>query len=103
MITYECQPQQVIQAHYDSAINTQSPSSAHLLIDGVEYDLSAKSIPKSGTANSALYETDIGITNDAGMTWQVAANKATLVNKTLDASVAADDEKVLFECQHAPD
>ncbi|HCN18359.1 MULTISPECIES: hypothetical protein [Psychrobacter] len=100
MTTYACQPEQTIKAHYDPENNAQSATSAHLLIDGIEYDLTAMTLPQTDRAG-AVYETDIGITNDAGMRWQVNADttRAILSNKTLDGSVAKDAETVLFDCQ----
>ncbi|MCD1279355.1 hypothetical protein DVY93_06225 [Psychrobacter sp. CCUG 69069] len=100
MTTYACQPEQTIKAHYDPENNAQSATSAHLLIEGIEYDLTAMTLPQTDRAG-AVYETDIGITNDAGMRWQVNADttRAILSNKTLDGSVAKDAETVLFDCQ----
>ena len=100
MTTYACQPEQEIKAHYDPENSTQSATSAHLLIDGIEYDLTAMTLPKNSNAGAA-YETDIGIANDAGMRWQVSADatKAILSNKTLDNSVAESNEALLFDCQ----
>lgn len=99
MTTYACQPEQEIKAHYDPANSTQPATSAHLLIDGVEYDLTAMTVPKNNAG--AAYETDIGIANEAGMRWQVSADatKAVLSNKTLDGSVTESEETVLFDCQ----
>lgn len=100
MTTYTCQTEQTIEAHYDTASNAQAASSAHLLIDGIEYDLTAMT-PPTGSNGFTAYETDIGINNDAGMKWQVSTDtsKAILINKTLDGSVAESDEAVLFDCQ----
>lgn len=101
MITYSCQPEQTIEAHYDpEGSSAQSATSAHLLIDGIEYDLTAMTLTTNNTAGAA-FETDIGITDDAGMRWQVNADatKAFLSNKTLDGSITVDNEAVLFDCQ----
>ena len=100
MTTYNCQPEQTIKAHYDPEGSTQPATSAHLIIDDVEYDLTAMTLPQNNSAGAA-YETDIGIANDAGMTWELNADttKAILRNKTLDGSVIASDEDVLFDCQ----
>ncbi|MEN6670455.1 hypothetical protein AAJP47_08785 [Psychrobacter sp. B38] len=100
MTTYNCQPEQTIEAHYDPEDSTQPATSAHLLIDGVEYDLTAMALPNSNNTGAA-YETDIGIANDAGMRWQLNADatKAVLSNKTLDGSVAEGEEAILFDCQ----
>ena len=100
MTTYSCQPEQTIEAHYDPEGSTQSTTSAHLLIDGVEYDLTAMTPSTNNTAGMA-FETDIGITDDAGMRWQLNADatKAVLSNKTLDGSVTESNEAVLFDCQ----
>ena len=102
MTTYNCQPEQTIEAHYDPEDSAQPATSAHLLIDGVEYDLTAMTLPQNDSTGAA-YETDIGIANDAGMTWQLNADatKAVLRNKTLDGSVATEAEAVLFDCQKA--
>ena len=102
MTTYNCQPEQTIEAHYDPEGSAQPATSAHLLIDGVEYDLTAMTLPQNNSTGAA-YETDIGIANDAGMTWQLNADatKAVLRNKTLDGSVATEAEAVLFDCQKA--
>ncbi|MGP9687690.1 hypothetical protein ACT3TH_00835 [Psychrobacter sp. AOP22-C1-C5] len=99
MTTYNCQPEQVIKAHYDPANDPQSATSAHLLIDGVEYDLTA--MTASTTNAGTTYETDIGITDESGMRWKLNtdATKAVLSNKTLGSSVAESDETVLFDCQ----
>ncbi|MER2162986.1 MAG: hypothetical protein ABS921_02570 [Psychrobacter alimentarius] len=100
MTTYNCQPEQTIEAHYDPEDSAQPATSAHLLIDGVEYDLTAMTLPQNNSTGAA-YETDIGIANDAGMTWQLNADatKAVLRNKTLDGSVATEAEAVWFDCQ----
>lgn len=102
MTTYNCQPEQTIEAHYDPEDSAQPATSAHLLIDGVEYDLTAMTLPQNNSTGAA-YETDIGIANDAGMTWQLNADatKAVLRNKTLDGSFATEAEAVLFDCQKA--
>lgn len=99
MTTYNCQPEQVIKAHYDPEGSAQSATSTHLLIDGVEYDLTA--MTASATNAGTAYETDIGITDDAGMRWKLNADatKAVLSNKTLDGSVSESSEAVLFDCQ----
>lgn len=102
MTTYTCQPEQTIEAHYDPEDSSQPATSAHLLIDGIEYDLTAMSLSQNNSAG-AVYETDIGIANDAGMRWQLNADatKAVLSHKTLDGSVATEAEAVLFDCQKA--
>lgn len=102
MTTYTCQPEQTIEAHYDPEDSAQPATSAHLLIDGIEYDLTAMTLSQNNNAGAA-YETDIGIANDAGMRWKLNADatKAILSNKTLDGSVAEDAETVLFDCQKA--
>lgn len=95
MTHYHCTPEQEIQAHYE-----EGTGSAHLLIDGIEYDMTAlKSTLATGNTNTIVYETDIGIDDKAGMMWQVNGDQAKLVNKTLDGSVPPEQEAVLFECQ----
>ncbi|GAA0312452.1 hypothetical protein [Psychrobacter aestuarii] len=95
MTNYACQPEQRIGAHYDEH---DGKMSAHLLIDGVEYDLLATSGENTDPAIGGIYDTDIGLSDDAGMRWEVTADKsqATLVSLPTDAQ--GSDEKVLFEC-----
>lgn len=98
MTTYSCQPEQNIGAHYDEH---DGKMSAHLLIDGVEYDLLAANGENTDPAIGGIYDTDIGLTDDAGMRWEVTADKsqATLVSLPTDAQ--SSNENVLFECNIA--
>ena len=100
MTTYNCQPEQLIEAHYETD-DTAAAQDAHLLIDGIEYDLTAMAAPAANSAT--IYETDIGVSNDAGMRWQLSADGQTAVlsHKTLDGSIPQAQEAVLFECQKA--
>ena len=94
MTTYHCKPEQEIKAHYEEG------SSAHLLIDGIEYDMTAlKSTLAEDASNAVVYETDIGLNDNAGMMWQVSGDQAKLVTKTLDGSIKSEKEAVLFDCQ----
>ena len=55
-------------------------------------------------SSNTTYETDIGLSDDAGMRWQLTSldgDQAILSQKTLDGSVLQDDEAVLFNCQLA--
>ena len=99
MTTYNCQPEQMIEAHYD---DHDGQMSAHLLIDGIEYDLLATSGESTDPAVGDIYDTDIGLMDDAGMRWEVTADKmrGTLVSLPT-ADTQGSDETVLFECEVA--
>lgn len=112
MTTYSCQPEQTIKVHYDTdsgSVNS-TPRRAHLLIDDIEYELTPKlTTLAAGVDNTVVYETDIGINNDAGMYWQVNDDQASLVNKTLDVNsldgvtlpeneTMPENETILFTC-----
>ncbi|CAM4111140.1 hypothetical protein PSAR109036_09645 [Psychrobacter arenosus] len=100
MTTYSCQPEQTIKVHYDTVTANSTPRGAHLLIDDIEYELTPMlTTLAAGVANAVVYETDIGINDDAGMYWQVNGNQATLVNKTLDGKTLPEDEETLFTCE----
>ncbi|MGE6473734.1 hypothetical protein [Psychrobacter sp. NPDC078631] len=92
---FSCEPTATIGVSYHS---DSTPQTAHLLIDGIEYDLTA--IANSETdADKGIYTSDIGLDNTHGIIWQVNGDKATLLNKTLDSDVAIDKEDLLFDCQ----
>ena len=95
MTTYNCQPEQSIGAHYDEHDGNMS---AHLLIDGVEYDLLATSGENTDPAIGGIYDTDIGLTDDAGMRWEVTADKSQATLVSLPNSQDSE-EAVLFECE----
>lgn len=94
-IPFTCEPAATIGVSYH---NDVTPQTAHLLIDGIEYDLSAAAGSNVNT-DKATYTSDIGLDNDHGIIWQVNGGSATLLNKTLDSNVAIEDEDVLFDCQ----
>jgi len=105
MTTYSCQPEQTIKVHYDTDTTgtvtaNSTPRGAHLLIDDIEYELTPMlTTLAAGVANTVVYETDIGINDDAGMYWQVNGNQANLVNKTLDGKTLPENETTLFTCE----
>ena len=101
MLTYECEPDQKIEAHYPDAAEGDNLN-AHLLIDGIEYDLTPM-VVTIGDATAKIYETDLGLNDNAGMIWQVDGDKGTLINKTLTSKVPVDQEKVLFTCYELHD
>jgi len=94
-IPFTCQPDTTIGVSYH---NDVTPQTAHLLIDGIEYDLSAASDSNVNT-DKATYTSDIGLDETHGIIWQVNGDSATLLNKTLDSNVAIEEEDVLFDCQ----
>jgi len=86
---FSCEPTATIGVSYH---DDSTPQTAHLLIDGIEYDLTA-------TADANIYTSDIGLDETHGIIWQVNDDKATLLNKTLDSNVAIEEEDVLFNCK----
>jgi len=107
MTTYSCQPEQTIKVHYDTDTANSTPRGAHLLIDDIEYELTPKlTTLAAGVDNAVVYETDIGLSDDTGMYWQVNGNQANLVNKTLDVNsldgdTLPENERTLFTCEQA--
>ena len=94
-IPFFCEPTATIGVSYHS---DSTPQTAHLLIDGIEYDLTATANSETD-ADKGIYTTDIGLDDTHGIIWQVNGDKATLLNKTLDSDVAINEEDVLFNCQ----
>jgi hypothetical protein len=92
---FSCEPTATIGVSYHS---DSTPQTAHLLIDGIEYDLTATANSETD-ADKGIYTSDIGLDDTHGIIWQVNGDKATLLNKTLDSDVAIDKEDVLFNCQ----
>lgn len=92
---FSCEPTATIGVSYHS---DSTPQTAHLLIDGIEYDLTATANSEVD-ADRSIYTSDIGLDNTHGIIWQVNGDKATLLNKTLDSDVAIDKEDILFNCQ----
>ncbi|MBF2718531.1 hypothetical protein IP510_01385 [Psychrobacter sp. NG254] len=90
---FSCEPTATIDVSYH---NDSTPQTATLLIDGLEYDLTAA---VDSDADKAIYMSDIGLDDTHGIIWQVNGDKATLLNKTLDSNVAIEKEDVLFNCQ----
>ncbi|WP_201591049.1 hypothetical protein [Psychrobacter fozii] len=89
---FSCEPTATIGVSYN---NDSTPQTATLLIDGLEYDLTAA----NSDTDKAIYMSDIGLDDTHGIIWQVNGDKATLLNKTLDGNVAIEKEDVLFNCQ----
>lgn len=94
---FVCEPEATIGVFYH---NDGLPQTAHLLIDGIEYDLEA---PANGTDSSIapLYTSDIGLDDTYGIIWQPSGDSAILSRKTLDSDIAPADEEVLYTCQKA--
>jgi len=92
---FSCEPTATIGVSYHS---DSTPQTAHLLIDGIEYDLTATANSETD-ADKGIYTSDIGLDDTHGIIWQVNGDKATLLNKTLDSDVAIDKEDVLFNCR----
>ena len=92
---FSCEPTATIGVSYH---DDTTPQTVHLLIDGIEYDLTATSDSDASTEKT-IYTSDIGLDNTHGIIWQVNGDKATLRNKTLGSNVATEEEEVLFNCQ----
>ena len=92
---FSCEPTATIGVSYH---DDTTPQTVHLLIDGIEYDLTATSDSVVNTGET-IYTSDIGLDNTHGIIWQVNSDKATLRNKTLGSNVAIEEEEVLFNCQ----
>ncbi|MGP9556506.1 hypothetical protein [Psychrobacter sp. AOP7-A1-24] len=92
---YTCEPTATIGASYH---NDDTPHTANLIIDGLDYDLVATS-DSNTDANTQAYVGEIGLDYTHGIIWQVNGDTATLRNKTLDNDVAIEEEEVLFNCQ----
>ncbi|MBH0005865.1 hypothetical protein [Psychrobacter sp. SWN149] len=90
---FSCEPTATIYVSYH---NDSTPQTATLLIDDLEYDLTAAA---DSDADKAIYMSDIGLDDTHGIIWQVNSDKATLLNKTLGSNVAIEKEEVLFNCQ----
>lgn len=92
---FSCEPTATIGVSYHT---DDTPQTAHLLIDGIEYDLTAAASSFASTGK-AIYTSDIGLDDTHGIIWQVNGDNATLRNKTLNSDVAIEAEEVLFDCQ----
>ncbi len=95
---FACEPEATISVLYN---NDSMPQTAHLLIDGIEYDLEATSDNKND--GTQVYTSDIGLDNTHGIIWQAIGDNATLSNKTLDGSITIANETVIFNCQKVTD
>ena len=96
---FTCEPEATIGVYYHS---DSMPATAYLLIDGIEYDLTATT-DSDMNADTQTYTSDIGLDNTNGIIWQVSGDRALLRNKTLDNDVAVENETVLFDCQRVID
>lgn len=96
MTQYSCVPDMTIYAHYDQSLGDDKASSAHLLIEDIEYDFDLVQA-KTATDETVTYESEFGI-NDNGMRWIVTGDSAQLVNLVSTAQAPAEDAPVLFQC-----
>ncbi|OLF35041.1 hypothetical protein BTW00_10485 [Psychrobacter sp. C 20.9] len=91
---FSCEPTATIGLYYHT---DATPQIAHLLIDGIEYDLTAVS-GSDALTDKTIYTSDIGLDDTHGIIWQVDGDNATLLNKTLNSDVPIDEEEVIFDC-----
>ena len=91
MTKFSCEPENEIYAHYH---NDEQPKIVHLLIDGIEYELT-----ETASASGTLYSSEIGLTDDQGIAWRVVdEDDAQLSSFALNGG-KADNGKVVFECE----
>lgn len=94
-----CEPNKEISVFYHKDV---SPHTAHLLIDGIEYDLTASATEQSN--NGEIYISDIGLDDTHGLIWQVNEDSATLFTSTTPigslANIALDKQQPLYQCPH---
>jgi len=93
-MSFSCEPTTTIGVSYHDDV---SPKMAHLLIDGLEYELSA--VSDNGAADQQTYVSEIGLDETHGIVWQADGDSAVLRNKTLDSEVNIEAEDVIFNCQ----
>ena len=91
MTKFSCEPENEIYAHYH---NDEQPKIVHLLIDGIEYELT-----ETPSASGTLYSSDIGLTDDQGIAWKVVDEDDTQLSSFALNGGQADNGKVLFECE----
>lgn len=86
-IQYNCDPKQSIGVAYHT---NDTPATAHLLIEGIEYDLAL--------SDKNTYRSDYGINENHGLIWQVdeTHNKATLLETKTNSS---EEPSALYRCQ----
>lgn len=92
MTMYDCEPTLTVDAHYED-------TGAHLLIDGVEYELSLAASADTTPVDTRRYHTDIGLQKNMGMIWQVHEQSAQLYHTPLNADGDSTDMTAAFDCQ----
>ena len=92
MTIYDCEPALTVDAHYED-------TGAHLLIDGVEYELSLAASADTAPVDTRRYHTDIGLQKNMGMIWQVHEQSAQLYHTPLSADGDSTDMTAAFDCQ----
>lgn len=92
MTIYDCEPTLTVDAHYED-------TGTHLLIDGVEYELSLAASADTTPVDTRRYHTDIGLQKNMGMIWQVHEQSAQLYHTPLNADGDSTDMTAAFDCQ----
>lgn len=92
MTIYDCEPTLTVDAHYED-------TDAHLLIDGVEYELSLAASADTAPVDTRRYHTDIGLQKNMGMIWQVHEQSAQLYHTPLSADGDSIEMTAAFDCQ----
>lgn len=96
-IKFKCEPELDIAAFYH---DDSTPKTAHLLIEGIEYDLSA--IDTDSTQNTFVGE--IGLDDGHGLVWQIDNDTALLSAVPVaqaTGNITLDSKEILHKCHKA--
>lgn len=98
-ITFDCKPTARIGVSYhdDDKVPT-----AHLLIDGIEYDLTAPNQGGSGTATT--YVSEFGLDDSHGLVWQMSSkdgSETAILSASSNPADANSPLETLYQCQKA--
>ncbi|MUG33010.1 hypothetical protein [Psychrobacter sanguinis] len=98
-ITFKCQPEGDISVYYH---NDDEPKTAHLLLDGLEYDL-----VEDSNLPAQTYISSLGLDDSHGLVWQVQDKQASLFSvptalakaKSITDQAHLEQQNKLYDCQ----
>ncbi|UNK04996.1 hypothetical protein MN210_13160 [Psychrobacter raelei] len=98
-ITFKCQPEGDISVYYH---NDDEPKTAHLLLDGLEYDL-----VEDSNLPAQTYISSLGLDDSHGLVWQVQDKQASLFSvptalakaKSINDQAHLEQQNKLYNCQ----
>jgi len=98
-ITFKCQPEGDISVYYH---NDDEPKTAHLLLDGLEYDL-----VEDSNLPAQTYISSLGLDDSHGLVWQVQDKQASLFSvptalakaKSINDQAHLEQQNKLYDCQ----